>query len=67
MFHGRLWPASRLSSEVLPLALGCKEIAKFWQYGKRMRRCSDTFGQHPDAILKKVAKEMAPLREVPNS
>ena len=31
LVHGRLWPASRLSSKVLPLALRCEEIAKFWQ------------------------------------
>ena len=67
LFHGRLWPASRLSSKVLPLALRCEEIAKFWQYGKRERRCSHSFRQHPDTVLAKVAQEMAPLREMPNS
>ncbi len=58
---------TRLSPAVLPLALRRKEIAEFWQYGKRARRCSDSFRQHPDAILAKVAEEMAPLREMPNS
>ena len=58
---------TRLSPAVLPLALRRKEIAEFWQYGKRARRCSDSFRQHPDAILTKVAEEMAPLREMPNS
>jgi hypothetical protein len=42
------------------------EIVEFWQYRKRTRRCSDSFRQHPDTILAKVAKEMAPLREMPN-
>src|ERR1700688_672358 len=46
---------TRLSPAVLPLALRCKEIAKFWQYGKRPRRCSDSFRQHPDTVLAKVA------------
>jgi hypothetical protein len=58
---------TRLPPAVLPLALRRKEIAEFWQYGKRTRRCSDSFRQHPDAILTKVAEETAPLREVPNS
>jgi hypothetical protein len=61
-------PAPRLPSPVLPLALHCcNEIAKLRQYGKRTRRCSDSFRQHPDAILTKIAEETAPLREVPNS
>jgi len=42
------------------------EIVEFWQYGKRTRRVSDCFRQHPDAILAKVAKEMASLGEMPN-
>jgi len=47
--------ATRLSSAVLPLTLRCKEIAEFWQYGKRARRFSDSFRQHPDTVLAKVA------------
>ena len=58
---------TRLSPAVLPLALRRKEIAEFWQYGKRARRCSDSFRQHPDAIFTKVAEEMAPISEMPNS
>ena len=46
---------TRLSPAVLPLALRRKEIAEFWQYGKRARRCSDSRRQHPDAVLAKVA------------
>jgi len=46
---------TRLSPAVLPLALRRKEIAEFWQYGKRARRCSDSFRQHPDTVLAKVA------------
>src|SRR6202789_3158895 len=46
---------TRLSPEVLPLALRRKEIAEFWQYGKRARRCSESFRQHPDTVLAKVA------------
>jgi len=61
-----LLTALRRSAIELPLALGCKEIAKFWQYGKRMRGCSDSFRQHSDAILTKVAEEMARRGEVPN-
>jgi hypothetical protein len=61
-----LLTALRRSAIELPLALGCKEIAKFWQYGKRTRRCSDSFRQHSDAILTKVAEEMARRGEVPN-
>ena len=37
------------------LALRRNEIAEFWQYGKRARRCSDSFRQHPDTVLAKVA------------
>src|SRR5579864_6933719 len=48
------------------LALHCKEVAEFRQYRKRARRCSDFFRQHPDTILAKVPKEMAPLKEMPN-
>jgi hypothetical protein len=58
--------AQRLSPAVRPLALRSKEITKVWQYGKRTRRCSDSFRQHPDAILMKVAEEMASLREMSN-
>jgi hypothetical protein len=46
---------TRLSPAVLPLALRRKEIAEFWQYGKRARRCSESFRQHPDTVLAKVA------------
>ena len=47
--------APDFSPVVLPLALRRKEIAEFWQYGKRARRCSDSFRQHPDTVLAKVA------------
>ena len=46
---------TRLSPAFLPLDLRRKEIAEFWQYGKRARRCSDSFRQHPDTVLAKVA------------
>jgi len=46
---------TRLSPAVLPLALRRKEIAEFWQYGKRARRCSESSRQHPDTVLAKVA------------
>ena len=46
---------TRLSPAVLPLALCRKEIAEFWQYGKRACRCSESFRQHPDTVLAKVA------------
>src|ERR1017187_4477601 len=63
--HGR--PVGRnLSPAVLSLALHCKEVAEFRQYRKRARRCSDFFRQHPDTVLAKVPKEMAPLGEMPN-
>ena len=63
--HGR--PVGRnLSPAVLSLALYCKEVAEFRQYRKRARRCSDFFRQHPDTVLAKVPKEMAPLGEMPN-
>ena len=65
LFKGTTFPHSlcftdavgrtRLSPAVLPLALRRKEIAEFWQYGKRARRCSDSFRQHPDTVLAKVA------------
>ena len=55
-----------LSPGALSLRSRCMEIVKFWQYRKRTRRCSDSFREHPDTILAKVAKEMAPLREMPN-
>jgi hypothetical protein len=60
------WPHPRFSPVARSLAPRCMEIAEFWQYGKRARRCSDCFRQHPDAILAKVAKEMAPLGEMAN-
>src|SRR5260370_845129 len=56
----------RLSPAVLFLALHCKEVAEFRQYRKRARRCSDFLRQHPDTVLAKVPKEMAPLGEMPN-
>src|SRR5260370_42700504 len=55
-----------LSPAARSLAPCCLEIVEFWQYGKRTRRCSDCFRQHPDATLANVAKEMAPLGEMPN-
>src|ERR1035438_10029450 len=63
--HGR--PVGRrLSPAVLSLALHCKEITEFRQYRERARGRSDSFRQHPDTILAKVAKEMARLGEMPN-
>ena len=62
----RLKSAAALSPAARSSAPRCREIVEFWQHGKRTRRCSDCFRQHPDAILAKVAKEMAPLGEMPN-
>jgi hypothetical protein len=64
--HRRPLAAPALSPAARSLAPRCMEIVEFWQYGKRTRRCSDCFRQHPDAILANVAKEMAPLGEMPN-
>ena len=65
--HGRLWPhlwTFLALQRVLPLALRCEEIAKFWEQGKRrVGRCSHSFRQHSsgtDTVLAKVAQEMAP-------
>src|SRR5579862_5872917 len=76
LFRGNHFPSFRwvhgrpvggnLSPAVLSLALHCKEVAEFRQYRKRARRCSDFFRQHPDTVLAKVPKEMAPLGEMPN-
>ena len=65
-FCSRTPVGPRLSPAVLSLALHCKEVAEFRQYRKRARRCSDIFRQHPDTVLAKVPKEMAPLGEMPN-
>jgi hypothetical protein len=67
LFRGTPLTALRRSPSKHLLALRGKEIEKFWQYGKRTRRCSDSFRQHPDVILTKVAEEMAPRREMPDT
>ena len=42
------------------------EKVEFRQYRKRARRRPDFFRQHPDSVLAKVPKEMAPFGEMPN-